>query len=475
MIQANKLKFLALAGIFALISTAFGLQQIFAATGSMYITPASTSVLNGASVTVSVRINPATNIDGVEASLGYDASKLEFLSIDPSGSAFEIALGPQTGSGGTVSITRGTLGTAVSSDALVARVSFKALVGSGSSGISLSGNATASGTYINPSTSGTTITLTSPAAPTPTPTPPSTPTTSPAPAPAPTPTTSDPAPDPVPTTETPTTTTTEPKVEIAQNNVQFTKVGVVVKTTVATRVYIIYGTNGKFEFQTTKTELGKEHTVALDESKLLPGTSYNYKVISESEAGAKAETESQTIKTKGYSLRVTVIGKDAQPFKKKKVTIFSEPQTGQTDGDGSVTFTNLTAGNHTVQYEQAGKQYKKTVLVDDIVKTNDSGEQVAALQNTAVLYEDLVVPKGLNTLGLTAVLTSILLALAVFVLYKRGLLKPIQRQAAAVAPNETYTDDEPVQPNRDIFTHEYPKVPAPGVTIQPRDTDNDKK
>ena len=487
MVQVKKINILAVTTIFAAVAVLISLQHIFAAAGSLYISPTSSSLQNGSSVKVSVRLNPGVSVDGVEARLTYDASKLEFVSIDPASSAFEVALGAQSGSNGTVSITRGTFSGGVTSDSLVARVTFKALAGSGSTPITLSGNATTGGTYTNPGTAGTTISLTSPSTPTPTPTPTPSPTSPSTPAPAPsTPGSTDTGNEtntnqdntPTPTTETPTAT--KPQVQIEKDNIQFTKVGIVIKSTTPTKVYVVYGIGDKFDLQTPQTELGIDHTVALDPTKLDPGTTYKYKVVSENEAGVVAESEAKTIKTKGYTLRVTIVGKDGLPLKKKKVTIFSEPQTSQTDRSGVVTFKDLAAGNHTIQYEQDSKQYKKTVLVDDNVKTSESGEQVAGVQNAAVLYEDLVVPKGTNTVAIATLLAVLALLAALFVAFKKGLFQRSRNQSVivgggpAAAPTQTIDEATSAQLSQDIFTHEYPKVPAPGATVQPKEKIDDQ-
>ncbi|MCA9324742.1 hypothetical protein KDA23_01585 [Candidatus Saccharibacteria bacterium] len=119
-------------------------------TGVLYLTPTSNNVLINDNTTVNVRLTPGTNVDGVSATLTYDQTKLQFVSIDDTSSAFDIALGSQTGGSGTVTITRGTLSGGVSADSLVAKVTFKALAGSGSSTVTMSGNASKNGVYTNP-------------------------------------------------------------------------------------------------------------------------------------------------------------------------------------------------------------------------------------------------------------------------------------------------------------------------------------
>jgi hypothetical protein len=131
-------------------------------TGTLYQSPATKSVNIGTSFTEDVRLTPNTTVDGVSATLSYDQTKLQFVSVDGGSSPFDLELGAQTGGSGTVTVSRGTLGNGVSTDSLVATVTFKALAGSGTSVIQTAGNATKNGGYTNPSTTNATITFLTP-------------------------------------------------------------------------------------------------------------------------------------------------------------------------------------------------------------------------------------------------------------------------------------------------------------------------
>ena len=152
---------------FVLAGGSFFVRSALAATGSIYITPASSSVQNGSNVTVSVRVNPGATVNGVQATLNFDTTKLQYVSASTSGSGFGVQL-QQTQSGGTVTMVRGDLSGGVSVDSLIETVTFKALVGSGSSSLTLTNaNATDASTsaYTNPSVSGASVSFTTPAAP----------------------------------------------------------------------------------------------------------------------------------------------------------------------------------------------------------------------------------------------------------------------------------------------------------------------
>ncbi len=120
--------------MFAIVGASF-LVKSFAATTSMYINPASSSVGLGSTVTINIRLNSNTEaVNAVQADLNYDSTKLQFLSIDSTTSAFDLS-GTGTGSNGHVVIARAKSGTSLTGDQLVANVSFK-LIDTGNSPIS---------------------------------------------------------------------------------------------------------------------------------------------------------------------------------------------------------------------------------------------------------------------------------------------------------------------------------------------------
>jgi hypothetical protein len=132
-------------------------------TGNLYgVSSATGPVLINNNVDVTVRLTPGTTVDGVQATLTYDQTKLQYVSMTAAGSPFDLELGPQTGGTGTVSVVRGNLSGGVSTDALVTKVTFRALAGTGSTTVQMSGNATKNGVYTNPTTAGATISFATP-------------------------------------------------------------------------------------------------------------------------------------------------------------------------------------------------------------------------------------------------------------------------------------------------------------------------
>jgi hypothetical protein len=149
------------------VGGAYTLTRAFADSSSLYISPNTTSIQAGSNFTVAVRLTPISNVDGVVATITYNPAVLQFVSVDAANSGFPVSL-VATGGNGKVDIERGALAPAsVSTDSLVANVTFTALTATSSAPLTLTGNSTYQGTYLNPGTTGATVTVTSPAPPAP--------------------------------------------------------------------------------------------------------------------------------------------------------------------------------------------------------------------------------------------------------------------------------------------------------------------
>jgi len=159
----------ALIGLYTLLPT-------LAATGRLYLTPATITVAKDAEVRVALRIDPGTEINGAGGELTYDAGKLELTGLDDTGTAFP-NIEETTVSSGKLTMIRTTDGPTVSTDSLIVTVLFRALASNGSTTISLTGNAAHDTTYTDPTAEGATVNFSSPSSPAPNPTPakPSTP------------------------------------------------------------------------------------------------------------------------------------------------------------------------------------------------------------------------------------------------------------------------------------------------------------
>jgi hypothetical protein len=145
----------------------YALNRAFADSSSLYISPSSTTIQAGSNFTVAVRLTPVSNVDGVLATITYNPSTLQFVSIDTSSSAFPASL-VATGGNGKVDIQRGIFApNTVTTDSLVANVTFTALTATTSTPLTLTGNTTYQGNYLNPGIVSGTVTVTSPAPPPP--------------------------------------------------------------------------------------------------------------------------------------------------------------------------------------------------------------------------------------------------------------------------------------------------------------------
>ncbi len=120
---------------------------------AFYLSPASSIVQQNSNLTVTLYMNAdGEPINGVQADLAYDATKLQYITVDYLGSAFNTSA-PSSGGGGLVSIARGQTanpsavpsvpGEVASNGQIIARVTFNALEGSGSTDIAFASSSQA--------------------------------------------------------------------------------------------------------------------------------------------------------------------------------------------------------------------------------------------------------------------------------------------------------------------------------------------
>ncbi|MGB4759463.1 MAG: cohesin domain-containing protein [Candidatus Saccharimonadales bacterium] len=513
---------ISLASIFfvaAVVISAWTLQYVLAATGTIYLTPASHSVQVGNNMTVGLRINPGVEVNAVVATINFDKSKLQYVSYTAPGTPFNMALKHTAvntaNANGAISIEYGAMAVngnvdRTGSDSLVVSLTFKALANSGTTNISLSNanaNAYSNSEDTNPSVAGATVSFkpvpvatcpsgqvgTPPNCKTPTPstpTPPKTPTIPKTATPK-TPTnTPNPAQPVTPAAPTATSTGSKPEVSGETPIIQHTRGTLAVNSNVPTTAYIKYGfEKDSLPMTTAVSPLATSHLLALDFGAGSAGQTFYYSVVMTDSDGNESQTEVQAIKTKGIPVKITIVDKSNKPLKKKKVTLHSDPITVTTDSQGIATINDVAPGNHELRYTLGGKVYSKAIVVADNVETN--GEtQSAAVQNFSVTY-DLTQPTvpwiayvgGLLLLAILAGGSLLIIgrrnssipkhpsssgAAAVGV-EKRIPQQPIANQTIAVVPSP----DEPKQ--KQLSKIEYPQVPSPGNVVQPNASDNKKE
>lgn len=388
-----------------------------AATGKLYLTPASPNVNYGKNVTLNLRLTPGTAVNGVTASVTFDTAKLKYVSINTSSSAFPIQLSQKV-SGGTITLDRGILNsTGTNKDGLVASITFQSRVYSGTTTVGVNGNATkADGSgYTNPSVAGATVYHkpgscsssqigTPPNCKTPTPVTPS---------------------QPKPTQpkkneskqkkkEKSNNDTKKAKPEkkeekkedkkqsqskpaepagaptLSSEKIEYTRASLVAATKEKARVYLEYGLDNRLNLRTSKTKAGTKHTVKIDSKTLIPGGTYAYRLVAESN-GQLTRGNVHTFSTKGLVAKFVVVDKNRTPLANKEVELHSEPTKGTTDENGAITFSNVTPGLHKLVYKAGSKEYTSQVQVINNVATQ-AGTQVAPVQNFSIVYEDFTQP-----------------------------------------------------------------------------------
>lgn len=237
---------------------------------------------------------------------------------------------------------------------------------------------------------------------------------------------------------------------------------------------------------TIPTGLAKEHDVSLDSNFLIPGTTYQYKIVSEDEKANRIEGSLQTFKTKGYTLKVTLLDKNKKPISKTHVTLFSDPINATTDEKGVVTFSDIPPGEHHLQYKAKGVDISKSLVVAANVSTAADGSQTAAIQSASVTLDNYAVQKAPAWLyvGALSILFAILAVLIVRGKGGNGPFKKLGSQKLITQPASSDINDG--LQTTSVFTPSdsgeslsqrlnnvnQADVPEPGHVIQPKEGDN---
>jgi hypothetical protein len=139
-----------------------------AGTASFSLSPATGSHDISTNFNVAVYENSGSEqVNAVTANLNYDAGKLQFVSVSTAGSPFSTCT-QSSGGGGNVAVSCASLGGSSTGSHLVATITFKALVGSGTSAVAFAGDshivrASDTSDVWNGNTTGGTYTFTTPA------------------------------------------------------------------------------------------------------------------------------------------------------------------------------------------------------------------------------------------------------------------------------------------------------------------------
>ncbi|HET9721840.1 MAG TPA: cohesin domain-containing protein [Candidatus Saccharimonadales bacterium] len=414
-----KLKFTAFLAVILLgLGIAYAPRSL-ATTGQIYVSPGSSSVQIGNTVTVALRVNPGTSINAVQATVGYDSSALQFLST--SLGVFSTCV-QNSGGGGSVVLSCALLGSSTSSDSLIADISFKALAGSGSSTLSISGaNAANNGTYTDPSSVGGTVSFSSPA-------------------PAPIPSgsgggstshSSSAGSSSAPTqpAAAPAVQPAAPKVSLTVNTdkIQFTTASFKLHANVPVQAFIKYGTDkNNLNLSTDLSSPSQTPTIGFDSANLTPGTIYYYQVVAKVGDSIVAQSPVKQLTTKGFTVRVAILDSHYHPLANRVVTLHSTPMTVKTDGSGVATFTNVAPGPHHVEYQVGKTTYQESVYVNNDLASS-KGEQTASPQTAAVVLTSYQQATGKSPLYAVLVILALLGASALLYAKKGQFVAVVQR------------------------------------------------
>ncbi|OGY22168.1 MAG: hypothetical protein A2113_03495 [Candidatus Woykebacteria bacterium GWA1_44_8] len=432
----NLLSKLLIINILILSLVFFTSENAFAG-GSFYLSPSSKTVPQGTTYSIAVRISSTDPINAVQANLSYPTDKLDFVGISTSGSAFDLQV-ENTGGGGQVKLARGLVGT-VTGDKLIATVTFRAKVGSGSSSINFTAGTEAvdaSGNPVVNATSGGTYTFAPPPAPSPPP------------------------------------DTTAPKItDVKVTETAFKGATIEWKTDEPASSLVEYGPNDKYGLSAEGGGATKDHKVGFSSELLIPGVLYHFRVKSADSAGNIATGEDGTFKTSGYTVQVKVVDQKGNPVEGVEVTLASEIQKAKTDKDGIATFKDVAPGEHLVLVES------KSGLVSSMVEVKAAtAEEIASGKIPPQGVEVKIIPPRTDPLVYVAALLAglIVILLGVAAVWgwqewkgrgKNTSSGPDNKQPeAALKPTKT---EKPEQQEGQEKT-QSPKNPPPPKPVLPR-------
>ncbi|OGL38458.1 hypothetical protein A3B63_00485 [Candidatus Saccharibacteria bacterium RIFCSPLOWO2_01_FULL_49_22] len=361
-----------------MLAPLLSVRPALAASATLYLSPASSSITNGSIFTVNVRENSgAEPVSAAEVHLTYPTDKLDFVSISSS-SAFNI-VAANSGGGGNVNIDRGAT-PAVTGDQLVASVRFKAKVSSGSATVSFGSSSkvvSLSEQDITAGKSSGTYAFKAP------------------------------APAAQADTVAPTISKAPEVTEVGLNSAVVTW-----STNEPSTSEVVYGLNTGYGLAATDATMVTEHKVTLQSAILEPGTTYHYMVKSVDSAGNAVSSDDVTFSTKGYALDVTVVNQKNKPVKGAKVTVGEK--SGTTNDKGKVALADLPLGTLAGTVEYQGK--KTTVSVEMKAPEAEGQTQAASFKIETKANTWLMI--GLIALGV------LLLALAIWKIRKNRGSKP---------------------------------------------------
>ena len=369
------------------------------AAGSIYLSPASATIAKDSYFSVSVRVN-ADTVDAVQANLSYPADKIDFTGLSYGGTGFEIQA-EGSGGGGSIRIARGAT-SAKSGDVLVATISFRAKVDSGSATVSFTSGTEGikGGSVVANAGSGGTYSFTKPA-------------------------------------PEPEKDKTAPKIsDVKAVDIGLNKATITWATNEKATSTVEYGPTEKLGITASSTKLVKSHKVTLSSSLLFPGSKYFYRVKSKDGSGNESKNEIGEFKTKGYTVKIKILDQNEEPLVGVKVQLLSEVKETTTDKNGIATFEDVSPTIHAV-HVLVGDQ----VLASTIEVGEESNVDVPQEFKVKVAF---TTPKGFGIAGandnvlLVLIVTVLAVIVVSFVIWNKKL-----RLHKGSKPKEDKSKDSP--------------------------------
>jgi hypothetical protein len=318
-----------------------------AASATLFLSPAASSVAKGGTLSVGIRENSGGEpVNGVQANLTYPANLLTYTGASSS-SAFSI-VAQTSGGGGSVQIGRGAL-PAVSGNQLVATLRFKANTDTGVATINFAGGSSVvsanSNQNIMTGSTGGNYTLTKPVA----------------------------TPPPPPADKIPPTIK-----DIKTTEITPTSASITWTTSEPSTTEVVYGLNKGYGLSATDGNMVTAHKISLTSALLTPGTLYHFMVKSVDPSGNATSSPDHTFTTKGATLLATVIDQHNKPVKGAKVSFAIE--SALTDQIGKATLQNLPFGKQTGLIIYQGHQTPISVEISSL------NPQANSQQNTFKIH-----------------------------------------------------------------------------------------
>ncbi len=386
--------------------------DVFAlSTGNIYLSPLNNSLIISNQLDLSLRINPGTTINSVQATINFDPHYLTFVSSSNNNSTFSSCLS-DTKTASSVSITCAILGGSISSDSLIKTLVFNTIT-TGSTTLSITNSLSANnGVSYYPVNGSSNVSITNQPAPIIQQAPTSHPTT-------PTQTyTPQSSPNTTTTNANPVATVKispinlNPKTSIS--NLFSLKAIISIKTTQMAIFYVKYGVS-KNNLSSTSSQTSSSNNTTIALMNLNPKTVYFYQVYAVDSNNITQNFPIESFTTKGVSLTVQLLSSNFQPIKNTKIYLNNISNYQISNTNGQVTFYNQSPGNQTIFFFKNNQKFTKVIFLPSQIN------QFSLLpQNQTIIMTNLKLASNLSKPALAANITviALILSYAGFLVFK---------------------------------------------------------